>query len=67
MMIASLAARELFANGAASERERQAVATIAAVKVSKEVSDDVDKLTADTARQILTHDETGAKLCGWKP
>jgi hypothetical protein len=25
-----------------------------------------DVLTDGTARQILAHDETGAKLCGWK-
>lgn len=26
-----------------------------------------DVLTDGTARQILTHDRTGATLCGWKP
>ena len=26
-----------------------------------------DVLTDPTARAILQHDETGAKLCGWKP
>ena len=26
-----------------------------------------DILTDPTARQILQYDETGAKLCGWKP
>jgi hypothetical protein len=26
-----------------------------------------DVLTDGTARQIRDHDETGAKLCGWKP
>ena len=25
-----------------------------------------DVLTDGTVRQILAHDETGAKLCGWK-
>lgn len=25
-----------------------------------------DELTDDTAREILDHDEVGAKLCGWK-
>lgn len=44
MMIAGLAARELFVNGAASERAKQAAATIAAVQVAKEVSDDVGKM-----------------------
>lgn len=24
-----------------------------------------DALTPDTARQILAHNETGARLCGW--
>ena len=24
-----------------------------------------DVLTADTARQILAHNETGARICGW--
>lgn len=24
-----------------------------------------DTLTDDTARAILTHDETGARICGW--
>mgnify|MGYP003634985031 FL=1 len=26
-----------------------------------------DQLTNGTARQILTHNETGAALCGWMP
>lgn len=26
-----------------------------------------DVLTEGTARQLLDHNETGAKLCGWKP
>ena len=26
-----------------------------------------DQLTDDTARQILVHNETGARLCGWGP
>ena len=26
-----------------------------------------DVLTDATARAILAHDQTGAKLCGWKP
>ena len=26
-----------------------------------------DHLTSDTRRQILAHNETGAKLCGWQP
>lgn len=26
-----------------------------------------DALTPDTARAILAHNETGAKLCGWRP
>ena len=26
-----------------------------------------DVLTDGTARQIVAHDETGAKLCGWEP
>ena len=26
-----------------------------------------DVLTDGTARQIKDHDETGAKVCGWKP
>ena len=26
-----------------------------------------DQLTDGTARQILAHNETGAKLCGWRP
>jgi hypothetical protein len=26
-----------------------------------------DHLTEGTARQILTHNETGAALCGWQP
>ena len=26
-----------------------------------------DVLTDGTARQILTHNETGASLCGWRP
>lgn len=26
-----------------------------------------DQLTPDTQRQILAHNETGAKLCGWQP
>jgi hypothetical protein len=26
-----------------------------------------DVLTDGTARAILDHDKTGAKLCGWKP
>lgn len=26
-----------------------------------------DVLTLGTERQILTHNETGARLCGWKP
>jgi hypothetical protein len=26
-----------------------------------------DQLSAGTARQILTHNETGADLCGWRP
>lgn len=26
-----------------------------------------DQLTPGTQRQILTHNETGAKLCGWQP
>lgn len=27
----------------------------------------VDHLTPGTQRQILAHNETGAKLCGWQP
>jgi hypothetical protein len=27
----------------------------------------VDVLTDGTARQIKDHDETGARICGWKP
>jgi hypothetical protein len=26
-----------------------------------------DQLTEDTARQILIHNETGARICGWRP
>lgn len=26
-----------------------------------------DDLTPGTQRQILAHNETGAKLCGWQP
>ena len=26
-----------------------------------------DQLTPDTQRQILAHNETGSKLCGWQP
>ncbi len=26
-----------------------------------------DQLTDGTARQILAHNETGARLCGWQP
>jgi hypothetical protein len=26
-----------------------------------------DQLTDGTARQILIHNETGARLCGWRP
>jgi len=26
-----------------------------------------DQLTDGTAFQILTHNETGARLCGWRP
>jgi hypothetical protein len=26
-----------------------------------------DVLSDPTAREILAHDQTGAKLCGWKP
>lgn len=26
-----------------------------------------DVFSDDTARQILTHNETGARLCGWRP
>jgi hypothetical protein len=26
-----------------------------------------DKLTAETANDILAHNRTGEKLCGWKP
>jgi hypothetical protein len=26
-----------------------------------------DKLTDQTARSIVGHNEVGAKLCGWKP
>jgi hypothetical protein len=26
-----------------------------------------DSLTDDTAKQIQTHDEDGARICGWKP
>lgn len=26
-----------------------------------------DVLTRQTKNQILAHNETGAKLCGWKP
>jgi hypothetical protein len=26
-----------------------------------------DQLTDGTALQILTHNETGARLCGWRP
>lgn len=26
-----------------------------------------DVLTDGTAKQILEHDQTGAKVCGWKP
>ena len=26
-----------------------------------------DDLTTGTARQILAHNETGARVCGWKP
>ena len=26
-----------------------------------------DVLTSGTERQILTHNTTGAKLCGWQP
>lgn len=26
-----------------------------------------DVLTAETARQILAHDQAGARICGWKP
>jgi hypothetical protein len=26
-----------------------------------------DVLTDETARQILAHNQTGAKRCGWKP
>lgn len=26
-----------------------------------------DHLSDPTARQILTHNETGARLCGWRP
>jgi hypothetical protein len=26
-----------------------------------------DQLTDGTARQILTHNETGTRLCGWRP
>jgi hypothetical protein len=26
-----------------------------------------DQLTDGTARQILAHNETGARLCGWHP
>jgi hypothetical protein len=25
-----------------------------------------DKVSGDTARQILQHDDTGAALCGWE-
>lgn len=33
-----------------------------AIRVSHE-----DSLTADTARQVLAHNLTGARLCGWAP
>ena len=26
-----------------------------------------DHLSDSTARQILTHNETGARICGWRP
>jgi hypothetical protein len=26
-----------------------------------------DRLTSDTARQILTHNRRGAERCGWEP
>lgn len=26
----------------------------------------LDKLTTDTAHEIATHDNNGARLCGWK-
>jgi hypothetical protein len=26
-----------------------------------------DVLSPDTARQILAHNETGARICGWRP
>lgn len=26
-----------------------------------------DKLTKETSRAIIGHNEVGAKLCGWKP
>jgi len=26
-----------------------------------------DQLSEGTARQILTHNETGAAICGWRP
>ena len=26
-----------------------------------------DVLTEETAQQLLTHNRTGARLCGWKP
>ena len=28
---------------------------------------DVDAMSAGLARQIVTHNETGAELCRWKP
>lgn len=30
-------------------------------------AEEVDMLSAETARQIYDHDETGAALCGWAP
>lgn len=39
-----------------------ACAAFAPIYVGKD-----DVLTDQTAKAILAHDQTGAKLCGWKP
>lgn len=36
-------------------------------KAIRPTAEEVDMLSAETARQIYDHDETGAALCGWAP
>ncbi|RVG70921.1 hypothetical protein CN222_01935 [Sinorhizobium meliloti] len=33
----------------------------------RSTAEDVEAMSSGTARQILEHNRTGAKICGWKP